>query len=119
MGAIAGAAGARALTHVFDARHLLMASAVAMVLAAFGPVAALRRSLRGEHPRRRRRYTLRENLPLLRDDPYLRRVVGVVLVSTVTFTSSTTSSRARSRRPSRRSGSALLRHVNIVSTASR
>jgi AAA family ATP:ADP antiporter len=86
VGAIAGAAGARALTHAFDARHLLMASAVAMVLAAFGPVAALRRSLRGEHPRRRRRYTLRENLPLLRDDPYLRRVVGVVLVSTVTFT---------------------------------
>lgn len=85
-GAIVGAAGARLLTHVFDARHLLLAAAATMVLAAVGPVAALRRSLRGEHPRRRRRYTLRENLPLLRDDPYLRRVVGVVLISTVTFT---------------------------------
>ena len=92
IGAIAGAGIARILTHFFhgDARTLLIAVAAVYIPAAFVPAFFLRgasKSQEGKKGRlRRRRYTLLENLPLLRDDPYLRRVAILVLVSTVSFT---------------------------------
>jgi AAA family ATP:ADP antiporter len=92
IGAIAGAGIARLLTHYFhgDARTLLIAVAAVYVPSAFVPALLLRGATKDEEPRegslRRRRFTLLENLPLLREDPYLRRVAILVLVSTVSFT---------------------------------
>jgi AAA family ATP:ADP antiporter len=90
IGAIAGSGIARILTHYFhgDARTLLVAVAAVYLPSAFVPALLLRGATKDEPSGsiRRRRFTLLENVPLLRDDPYLRRVAILVLVSTVTFT---------------------------------
>jgi ATP:ADP antiporter, AAA family len=87
VGALAGALVARALTQFLEVRRLLVAGAIALLVSAVGSAAFLQPDSKEKaRPAHRRSFTLAENLPLLRQDPYMRRVAAIVLTSTVAFT---------------------------------
>ncbi len=87
LGAVGGAAAARALSSGLDADHLLVASAAVLLLTALGParlVAAAAQSLHHDAP------VGAAPVPLepmaLRRHRYLALVAGLVLLSTIAFT---------------------------------
>jgi ATP:ADP antiporter, AAA family len=84
IGAVFGAGLARGMTQLFSARQLLLPAAGLLAISALGPPIALR-TRRAERPIRRA-HALAEDLPLLRSDPYLRRVALLILASAVVFT---------------------------------
>ncbi len=84
IGAVFGAGVARGLTQIFPARQLLLPAAALLAVSAFGPPIALQ-TQRAERTTRRT-HALVEDLPLLRDDPYVRRVALLILASAVVFT---------------------------------
>ena len=87
LGAIAGAAIARVLTQEWPAQHLILASAVVLVLTGLGPAMRIRR------PRSTAAGTaapdassMLQTFRLFRNDPYIKALGGLVLVSTVALT---------------------------------
>jgi len=82
-GAIAGSGAARLLTEVVDPRHLVLAASAAFLLAAAAPT-----FLAGQEPARRAVPPggYGEVMRSVWRAPYLRRVAGMVLFATVTFT---------------------------------
>ena len=98
LGAVGGAATARALAAVLPAQHLLLGAAAMLVLTAVGPAFWL--SVRGaeaEAPRgpapgrphaqaKAKALSLADDLRLVSGDPYIKRILLLVLCSTVTVT---------------------------------
>jgi ATP:ADP antiporter, AAA family len=87
LGAIAGAALARALTQYGPPQHLILASAVVLIVTGLGPALAVRR------PRASLASTTGagdssplQTFRLFRNDPYIKALGGLVLVSTVALT---------------------------------
>jgi AAA family ATP:ADP antiporter len=88
-GALLGATVARILLHRrHDPKLVLLAAAVALLVSALGPLVAMKGppAETARQRARRPRFTLRDNLPLLRSDPYMRRVATLVLISSIAFT---------------------------------
>jgi AAA family ATP:ADP antiporter len=85
LGAVAGAAAAAALTRSFSARHLLAVGAGVLAATALGP-AALLRSPPSSAPRAGARTSFRADLRDVAAHPYVRRILVLVLVATVTVT---------------------------------
>jgi len=87
LGAVVGGGLARIVSSRVDAHHLLLLSALVLAVTALGPAMMLRApdsakaSDRDENQR-----TLAEGLRLIRHHPYLLRVSGLVLVSTLAVT---------------------------------
>ena len=85
LGAVAGAAMARALAEGPGAPYLVLASAGVLLLTAVGPAILLYRGA-DEHPPPRSTPSLAEAMKLLRGHPYLRGLAGFLLVSTIALT---------------------------------
>jgi len=87
LGAVLGAGLARVLVHSADVRVLLVASGV-LLATALGPAAWLARSTPAGAPvaAALARSSLRADLRLVRESPYLSRVLAIVLLSTLTVT---------------------------------
>ena len=87
MGAMAGAALARGMSSGFEARHLLAASAVVLLLTALGPGRLVTAAARALHPDAPVGAAAAPLHPFaLRRHAHLARVAGLVLLSTVAFT---------------------------------
>jgi AAA family ATP:ADP antiporter len=94
LGAVAGAAVARAIAASFPAGQLVLASAVAMALTAVGPALWLGKPAGAASPRAVTPESgsglgfapLLEGFDLLRGHLYLRSLAGLVLISTVALT---------------------------------
>lgn len=87
LGAIAGAAIARVLTQEWPPEHLILASAVVLVLTGLGPAMRIRRprsSAAGAAGRDAS--SILQTVRLFRNDPYIKALGGLVLVSTVALT---------------------------------
>lgn len=84
LGAVIGAGSARALAETLAAEHLLAASAIILALTAVGPS----RLLKGIHSdvKTGAKTRLKDDLALVRENPYTRRLLAMVLTSTVAFT---------------------------------
>ena len=87
LGAIAGAGIARALTQVWPTRHLILASAIVLVLTGLGPAMRIRRpkaalATAAGHAAS----SIVQTTRLFRNDPYIKALGGFVLVSTVALT---------------------------------
>ena len=91
LGAVSGASLARGLTPATDPAHLLLVAAVVLVATAIGPARFLSESAVDE-PRHRARTmvqpvaSLRGDLRLVSSQPYLRRMLGLVLLSAIALT---------------------------------
>ncbi len=87
LGAVAGALLARVVSERLGAPSLIPTAALLMTLTAIGPALLLRRP---EHETTDHaaalRWTLREAGPLILKEPYVTRLAGIVLVSTVALT---------------------------------
>jgi HEAT repeat protein len=87
LGAIAGAAIARVLTQGWPPQHLILASAVVLVLTGLGPAMRIRRprsaasGAAGQDAS-----SILQTVRLFRNDPYIKALGGLVLVSTVALT---------------------------------
>ncbi len=86
LGAVAGALLARIVSGTLGATHLIPAAALLMAATALGPALLLRRRSRPALPTSNLRWTLAEARHLLNDQPYVTRLAGLVLVSTVAIT---------------------------------
>ena len=91
LGAIVGSALARALSEVIDARHFLLVTAGILLLTGLLPVILLRtreqtlgRDVEGRAPTNALRW--RQALQVTTRRPYVRRLLGLILVSTLAFT---------------------------------
>jgi ATP:ADP antiporter, AAA family len=87
LGAIAGAAIARALTQVWPTKHLILAAAIVFVLTGLGPAMRIRRprtalATAAGHAAS----SIVQTVRLFRNDPYIKALGGLVLVSTVALT---------------------------------
>jgi len=87
LGAIAGGSVARLVSARFDARHLLLVSAAVLAATAVGPATWLgNRAIASGDDAARGLPRLVEGFRLIRLDPYLSRLAGVVLIATVAVT---------------------------------
>jgi len=84
LGAVAGAAAAREIATRFGVGDLVLAAALTLAAAGLGPALLLRRPEGA--PSVAPVTSLTEASALLRSQPYLRHLAGLVLVSTVTLT---------------------------------
>ena len=87
LGAIAGAAIARALTQVWPTKHLILAATIVFVLTGLGPAMRIRRprtalATAAGHAAS----SIVQTVRLFRNDPYIKALGGLVLVSTVALT---------------------------------
>jgi HEAT repeat protein len=87
LGAIAGAAIARAMTQAWRPKHLILAAAVAFILTGIGPALRVRRprssaATAAGHAAS----SIFQTARLFRNDPYIKALGGLVLVSTVALT---------------------------------
>jgi uncharacterized protein YjbI with pentapeptide repeats len=87
LGAVLGAGMARVLVHSADVRVLLVASVV-LLATALGPAIWISRFSLSEpaSPPETTRSSLQADLRLVRDSPYLSRVLAIVLTSTIALT---------------------------------
>jgi AAA family ATP:ADP antiporter len=91
LGAVVGAAVARALAGQLPARHLLIAGAGLLVVTALGPAAMLKAPVEAT-PKRKpaasasSRAGLGADVRLAVEDPYVKRILLLILVSTVALT---------------------------------
>jgi len=85
LGAVAGAGLARLLSQHLPAAHLVLAAALAFAVTGLGPAWLLPHP---EHPpdRSPTRTPLRGSFTVLRENPYVVRLAGLVLVSSVALT---------------------------------
>src|SRR5262249_31198296 len=87
LGAIAGATIARGLTQIWPARHLVLAGAIAFVLTGLGPAMRIRRPrATGAGAAGHAASSILNTIRLFKDDPYIKALGGLVLVSTVALT---------------------------------
>jgi ATP/ADP translocase len=87
LGAVAGAVIARVVSAQLGAPRLIPAAALLMALTALGPALLLRRAQPGAGgPPLALRWTLAEARDLIATQPYVTRLAGLVLVSTVAVT---------------------------------
>ena len=86
LGAVTGAGLARVLSGSLPSEHLILAAALALAVTALGPALMLRSARAFETPARPVHPTPAEALRFLRDQPYLTRLAGLVLLSTVALT---------------------------------
>jgi AAA family ATP:ADP antiporter len=87
LGAVVGGGLARLVSVHFDAHHLLLVSGVLMALTGLGPAMMLRQPVAGpQGPRDSAETSLSEGVGLIRGHPYLARLAGLVLISTVAVT---------------------------------
>jgi HEAT repeat protein len=87
LGAIAGAAIARALTQIWPTKNLILAAAIVLVLTGLGPATRIRRpraalATAAGHAAS----SIIQTVRLFRNDPYIKALGGLVLVSTVALT---------------------------------
>src|SRR5450432_984191 len=87
LGAIAGAAIARALTQFWPPQHLILAGAIVFILTGLGPAMRIRRprvatATAAGHAAS----SIVQTLRLFQNDPYIKGLGGLVLVSTVALT---------------------------------
>jgi ATP/ADP translocase len=85
LGAVAGAGAARTLSLRLDAEDLVLAAGVTMALCAAVPIVLLR-SRQAHAEQRPAGASVLEAVSLLRGQPYVARLAGLVLVSTVALT---------------------------------
>jgi AAA family ATP:ADP antiporter len=85
LGAVAGGVLARLVTGWFDAHQLVLASAILMALTGIGPALFLWRPA-GAPPPRAPAEPISEGMRLMEGQPYLARLGGLILVSTVAVT---------------------------------
>lgn len=83
LGALLGAILARAIAGLFPPEFLLVAGAIAFVLAALGPGRLIRA---GEPAPSKRAPAIRDDLRAVGGHPYVRRILLLVLLSTVALT---------------------------------
>jgi AAA family ATP:ADP antiporter len=86
LGAVAGAGAARAVSMHVGASHLILASAIVFALTACGPALFLRRTAAASGAREASRSLVHQLAELLRGDAYVKRLAGLVLISTVALT---------------------------------
>jgi hypothetical protein len=86
LGAVAGALIARLISEQLGALRLIPAAALLMALTALGPALMLRRRETQAHAALAMRWTLGEARELVEKQPYVMRLGGLVLVSTVALT---------------------------------
>lgn len=93
LGAVAGGGLARIVSSHFGARQLLLLSAAVLATTAFGPAMLLRRPASARaadapapEVAEKPEPTLAESLRLIRRHPYLARLAGLVLISTLALT---------------------------------
>jgi ATP:ADP antiporter, AAA family len=86
LGAVAGAGAARVVSMHIGASHLILASAIAFALTACGPAMLLRRVPTAGGAREASRSLAHQVAEMLRGDPYVKRLAGLVLISTVALT---------------------------------
>jgi ATP:ADP antiporter, AAA family len=87
LGAIAGAGIARVLTQIWPTKNLILAAAIVFVLTGLGPATRIRRprsalATAAGHAAS----SIVQTLRLFRNDPYIKALGGLVLVSTVALT---------------------------------
>jgi HEAT repeat protein len=87
LGAIAGATIARALTQIWPTKNLILAAAIVLVLTGLGPATRIRRpraalATAAGHAAS----SIIQTVRLFRNDPYIKALGGLVLVSTVALT---------------------------------
>jgi AAA family ATP:ADP antiporter len=83
LGAVSGAVLARLIAAGLSTDHLVLASAAVLALTGLGPALLLRRPVAGASSRPP---SLLQAVRLLRTQPYVRGLAGLVLVSSVTLT---------------------------------
>ena len=86
LGAVAGAGVARLASASFPAEQLVLVAAVLLAVTAVGPALLLRSSSHAALRSADRRTSAAEAIRFLRDQPYLTRLAGFVLLSTVALT---------------------------------
>jgi ATP:ADP antiporter, AAA family len=87
LGAVLGAAGARALAEILPARHLLVAAAALLVATAVGPALFLAAPpAEAQRAHATKATKSKSDLALVTGHPYVRRILFFVLVSTVALT---------------------------------
>jgi ATP:ADP antiporter, AAA family len=86
LGAVAGASGARGVSVHLGAQHLILVAALVFAATALGPAMFLRRPLGGGANREGAQSVARQVSELLHGDPYVKRLAGLVLISTVALT---------------------------------
>jgi len=86
LGAVAGALIARLVSAQLGALRLIPAAALLMALTALGPALMLRRREASAAPQLAMRWTLGEARALVEKQPYVMRLGGLVLVSTIALT---------------------------------
>jgi ATP:ADP antiporter, AAA family len=98
LGAVVGAAGARALAELLPARHLLLGGVFLLVATALGPTALLPRPLEEERSTQHsgawgdggrlasERPSLRGDVRLTVGDPFIKRILALILLSTIALT---------------------------------
>jgi ATP/ADP translocase len=85
LGAVAGSALARELAGHYSTRSLVVAAALAFAVTAVGPALLVRRP-EGAHSVRRGLGSFFQDADLLRTQPYVRGLAGLILLSTVALT---------------------------------
>src|SRR5688572_17676457 len=86
LGAVAGAGVARAVSLQLGSSHLILASAMVFALTACGPAMWLRRTPTTGGTRDAAGSLVHQISELLRGDAYVKRLAGLVLISTVALT---------------------------------
>jgi HEAT repeat protein len=86
LGAVAGAGLARLISDRLAAADLLLAAATVMLLTGLGPAMLLRRPLGGRGAGPRMRLSIGNIRAQLQQQPYVTRLAGLVLISTVALT---------------------------------
>lgn len=89
LGAIAGSAIARALTQIWPPQHLILAGAIVFVLTGLGPAMRIRRpraAVATATAAGHASSSIVQTIRLFKDDPYIKGLGGLVLVSTVALT---------------------------------
>jgi HEAT repeat protein len=87
LGAVAGAALARVLTQAWPPQHLILASAVVLVLTGLGPASRIRRpDSTAAGAAGHASSSILQTIRLFKDDAYIKALGGMVLVSTVALT---------------------------------
>jgi ATP/ADP translocase len=85
LGAVAGSWLARLVTQSFPAQHLVVAAAIVFALTGLGPAFFLRMPERGA-PATAGLPSLRQAMRVVRAQPYVKGLAGLVLISTVALT---------------------------------
>ncbi len=86
LGAVAGGAGARAITEYLAAEALVLTSAAVLAATAIGPAMMLRRPPAAPSSAVTHVKSIAEGMALARSNPYLVNLGGIVLVATVALT---------------------------------